>query len=318
MPTAFITGITGQDGSYLAEQLLAEGFEVHGLVTADDVGARALRERTPQVWQHLGDLRDQQRLEQLLAEVGPDEVYHLGGLSSVAASWEEPVLYAQVVGLATLQLLDILWQRHERGLTTRAVLASSSEVFGIPQVSPQDEATPIRPRSPYGAAKAFAQHIAAVYRHRGLPVSTVVLYNHESPRRSQAFVTRKITKAVADIVRGEAHELVLGDLDARRDWGWAPDYVDAMVRAMRRQDSGEFVIATGVDHSVRDFVEAAFGRVGISDWEPLVRHDSALTRPVDPVRLVGDATKAGDLLGWQPTVPFEEIVARMVDADLDR
>jgi len=196
------------------------------------------------------------------------------------------------------------------------VQASSAEIFGQPDRSPQDEDTPIRPVNPYGAAKAFAHHTCGVLRRQGLHAATAILYNHESPLRPRQFVTRKITSTVAAIARGKADRLELGNLDARRDWGWAPDYVDAMVRAARADRPGDYVVATGIAHSVRDFVATAFTHAGITDWEPLVHVDQALARPVDATELVGDATRAAMQLGWTPTVGFEEVVARMVAADL--
>ncbi len=198
----------------------------------------------------------------------------------------------------------------------RFLQASSAEIFGEPDHAPQDERTPIRPVNPYGAAKAFAHHACRVARARDLHAATVILYNHESPLRPRHFVTRRITSTVAAIARGDAERLVLGNLEARRDWGWAPDYVDAMVRATRADQPDDFVVATGVAHSVRDFVAAAFSHAGIEDWERLVEVDPALVRPADATQLVGDATRAATRLGWRPSVTFPEVVARMVEADL--
>jgi len=200
----------------------------------------------------------------------------------------------------------------------RLVQASSAEIFGEPAVSPQDESTPIRPVNPYGAAKAYAHLMVDVYRRRDLHAVSAILYNHESPRRPTQFVTRKITSTVAAIAKGRSDGLALGNLDARRDWGWAPDYVDAMVRAARADEPRDYVVATGVGHSVRDFVAAAFRRAGIDDWSDLVTVDPEFVRPADPTDLTGDATRARELLGWSPTVGFEELVGRMVDADLAR
>jgi GDPmannose 4,6-dehydratase len=202
-----------------------------------------------------------------------------------------------------------------RGREVRVLQASSAEIFGEPERWPQDERTPIRPVSPYGAAKAFAHHVARVERSRGLFAATTILYNHESPRRPPTFVTRKITRAVAVMAAGHVTRLPLGNLGARRDWGWAPDYVDAMVRAIRHEVPDDYVVATGRAHSVREFVDAAFRHAGVSGWEDLVDVDTDLLRPADPELLVGDATRARDRLGWSPTVSFEEIVSRMVDAD---
>ena len=315
--TALVTGVTGQDGGYLAERLLDEGWAVHGLVHAGDAGLADLQARCPGVVLHEGDLQDEASLGRAVAAADPDEVYHLGGISSVAFSWQHPVLTADVVALGTARLREQVWQHQERrGDAVRVVQAASAEIFGLPAASPQDESTPVRPVSPYGAAKAHAHALAGVYRARGLHAVSLVLYNHESPRRPTSFVTRKITSGAAAIANGEQEELVLGNLDARRDWGWAPDYVDAMVRAARHESADDYVVATGQAHSVREFVEAAFVRAGVDDWAHRVRVDPALVRPADPALQVGDAGKAREVLGWAPTVAFAEIVGRMVDADL--
>lgn len=314
--TAFITGITGQDGGYLAEQLLAAGSAVHGLVrSAAEVGPTEAAH--PGAALHVADLTDTAAVARLIEEIEPDEIYNLAGISSVARSWQEPVATGAVSGLAAAGVLQAAWELADRlGRRVAVVQASSAEIFGNPAVSPQDEDTPIAPVTPYGAAKAYAHHMARVYRGRGLHASTVILYNHESPRRPPAFVTRKITQGAAMIARGEQDELALGNLDARRDWGWAPDYVDAMVRAARHRVSDDYVIATGEAHSVREFVAAAFTAAGIDDWERYVRVDPAFVRPVDAVELTGDATRARTELGWVPTVGFAEVVGRMVRADL--
>ena len=314
--TAFITGLTGQDGGYLAEQLLADGSTVHGLVrSAAEVGPTAAA--YPAATLHVADLTDTAAVAGLLAELEPDEIYNLAGLSSVARSWQEPVATGAVSGLAAAGVLQAAWDLAERaGRRVAVVQASSAEIFGNPTTAPQNEDTPIAPVTPYGAAKAYAHHMARVYRGRGLHASTVILYNHESPRRPPAFVTRKITQGAAMIARGEQDELALGNLDARRDWGWAPDYVGAMVRAARHDRPDDYVIATGEAHSVREFVAAAFTAAGIDDWERYVRVDPAFVRPVDAVELTGDASRARTVLGWAPTVGFDDVVARMVRADL--
>ncbi|WP_028636559.1 GDP-mannose 4,6-dehydratase [Nocardioides sp. URHA0032] len=312
MTLAFITGISGQDGSYLAERLLAEGVEVHALAHALEPPPEA-----PGVELHRGDLTDSDEVRALLVDLAPDEVYNLAALSSVARSWEEPDLTARVNGLAAAALLDsALLVQEKQGRPVRFVQASSAEIFGEPDRSPQDESTPVRPVNPYGAAKAFVHHMVDVYRHRELHAVSAILYNHESPRRPDHFVTRKITSTAAAIAQGRADVLALGNLDARRDWGWAPDYVDAMVRAARADVPRDYVVATGVGRSVRDFVAAAFARAGLSDWERYVVVDPEFVRPADPTELVGDATLARTALGWSPTVGFDEIVGRMVDADL--
>jgi GDPmannose 4,6-dehydratase len=318
MPTALITGITGQDGGYLAERLLADGYLVHGLVHHGDLAVPALLERSPSVVLHDGDLTDEASLAAVVEASRPDEVYNLAGISSVAFSWEKPVLTADVTALGTARLLEQVWRCQERtGKPIRFVQASSAEVFGDAETAPQDESTPVRPNSPYGASKAFAHQLVGVYRGRGLHAVSAILYNHESPRRPPTFVTRKITRTAARIARGLEHELVLGNLDARRDWGWAPDYVDAMVRAARHPEADDYVVATGTAHSVRDFVAAAFDRAGVTDWEGRVRVDQAFVRPADAALQLGDATRARTRLGWEPTVGFAELVGRMVDADLE-
>jgi GDPmannose 4,6-dehydratase len=313
MGRAFVTGISGQDGRYLAERLIADGLEVHAL-------AHELEPLPdlPDVELHVGDLASTDEVRSLLIDLAPDEVYNLAAVSSVARSWAEPDLTARINGLAAVSLLESARQAQEKhGRTVRFVQASSAEIFGEPERSPQDERTAIRPVNPYGAAKAYAHLMVDVYRQRGLHAVGVILYNHESPRRPRDFVTRKITSTVAAIARGRADRLALGYLDARRDWGWAPDYVDAMVRAARAESAADYVVATGVGHSVREFVAAAFARAGIDDWADLVVVDPEFVRPADPTELIGDATRAREQLGWAPTVGFEELVGRMVDTDLE-
>jgi GDPmannose 4,6-dehydratase len=315
--SALITGISGQDGGYLAERLLTEDYTVHGLVHEGDLGVNDLLRRCPSVVLHNGDLTDDASLAAMVAAAEPDEVYNLAGISSVGFSWEQPVLTADVTALGAARLLEQVWKLQDRtGKQVRFVQASSAEIFGDAEVAPQDEDTPLRPNNPYGASKAFAHQLAGVYRGRGLHAVSTILYNHESPRRPPTFVTRKITRAAARIAEGLEQELVLGNLDARRDWGWAPDYVDAMVRAARHSEAADYVVATGEAHSVRDFVAAAFAHAGLEDWESRVRVDQALVRPSDAALQLGNATRARNELGWQPTVKFEELVGRMVDADL--
>lgn len=311
MTSALVTGVTGQDGGYLVERLVAEGCTVHGMVHAGDPHAEALRERSPSVVLHEGDLTDAASLARVLSEAQPDEVYNLAGISSVAFSWEQPVLTADVTALGVARLLDAV---ANCGREVRFVQASSAEVFGDAEVAPQDESTPLRPTSPYGVSKVFAHHLVGLYRAQGMHAVSLVLYNHESPRRPLSFVTRKITHTVARIAQGLEDVLVLGNVAARRDWGWAPDYVDAMVRAARADEAQDFVVATGEAHSVEEFALAAFARAGI---EPRIEVDASLGRPGDPALLVGDATRARTVLGWTPTVGFAELVGRMVDADLD-
>jgi GDPmannose 4,6-dehydratase len=315
--TALITGLTGQDGGYLAEQLAAEGTLVHGLVRPGEGVPDAVAALGDAVVVHEGELADAARLGEVLRDASPDEVYNLAGMSSVALSWDEPMLTAQVNGLGVAALLEQLLRYGERhGREVRFVQASSAEVFAGTTQTPQDESTPLSPQSPYGASKAFGHLLVQVYRARGMHASNGILYNHESPRRPETFVTRKITSTVAAIANGHATELVLGKLAARRDWGWAPDYVDALIRAARRDSPDDYVVATGRAHSVQEFVAAAMARAGIADWEGYVRSDPSFERPVDAVELVGDASKARNLLGWSPSVTFEELVGRMVDHDL--
>jgi GDPmannose 4,6-dehydratase len=317
MPRALITGITGQDGGYLADALLADGWQVDGLVMPGDPLLPELLARVPQAHIHEGDLTDEAGITALVDWLQPDQIYNLGGISSVAFSWQRPVLTAQVTGLGPGILLEAAWQLQQRiGRPVRLLQASSSEIFGAPDHAPQNELTPIRPVNPYGAAKAFAHHLVGVYRGRGLSASACVLYNHESPRRPDTFVARKITKAAAVIAAGGEQPLRLGNLDTRRDWGWAPDYVNAMRLALAHDEPGDYVIATGRAHSVRELVAAAFAHAGVRDWTRYVEVDPGLVRPADAAQQVGDATKARTVLGWRPTVSFEEMVARMVDADL--
>lgn len=314
MTRALVTGVGGQDGSYLAERLLADGLEVHALVLGDE---RRPPHCPPEVTLHVGDVADVEGTRRLVLDLAPDEVYNLAAISSVAQSWQEPDLVARVNGMAPVGLLESARLLHDRGRDVRVVQASSAEIFGEPARTPQDEDTPVRPLNPYGAAKAYAHLAVGVARQRGLHASSMVLYNHESPRRPEKFVTRKITSTVAAIARGRADRLVMGNLDARRDWGWAPDYVDAMVRAARAETPRDYVVATGESHSVGDFLAAAFAEAGIEDWQPLVHTDPAFVRPADATDLVGDSSLARAELGWSPTIGFTEVVARMVAADLD-
>lgn len=317
MRSALVTGITGQDGGYLTEQLVAEGLQVHGLVRPGEPLPDHLLALGDAVVPHEAELTDDDQLRAVLRASAPSEVYNLAGVSSVALSWDQPALTAEVNGTFVARLLQLVWQEQERrGEQIALVQASSAEIFAGATSAPQDESTPLTPRSPYGASKAFAHHLVQVFRARGLHASNAVLYNHESPRRPPTFVTRKITSTAAAIAEGRASELVLGNLDARRDWGYAPEYADALVRAARHRRSDDYVIGTGESHTVRDFVAAAFARAGIADWEPLVRTDPAFLRPVDAVELVACGSRARSQLGWVPTVGFEELVGRMVDADL--
>jgi GDPmannose 4,6-dehydratase len=316
--TALITGITGQDGGYLTEALLAQGVQVHGLVHHEDATAELFAAAHPEVELHPGDLADERALRALVATTDPDEIYNFAGISSVAFSWDQPALTGLLSGQAPVVLLDAAFELQERrGRTVAFVQASSAEIFGAAPHAPQDEATAVRPVSPYGAAKAYAHHMVAAFRSRGLAASSCILFNHESPRRPETFVTRKITAAAARIGLAGSGVITLGNLEARRDWGWAPDYVDAMVRAARYPGGGDFVIATGETHTVAEFAEAALRHAGVGDeWRRHVEVDEAFLRPNDAPLMVGDPAKARRELGWSPTVTFDEIVGRMVDHDL--
>jgi len=317
MTSAFVTGVGGQDGTYLARRLVGEGAEVHGLVLPSDDLADVAGRLPPEVELHVGQLEDAAGLREILVRLSPTEVYNLGGISSVAFSWEKPGLTGLVSGLGAVYVYEAAAAAQEAsGVPVRVVQASSAEIFGRAAVAPQDESTPIRPVSPYGAAKAYAHQMAGVFRSRGLHVATCILYNHESPLRPPTFVTRKITAAVARIARDGEGTLTLGDTSVRRDWGWAPDYVDALVRAVRHTVPDDFVVATGRTHTVDDFVAAAMARAGITEWASHVVHDPELVRPADAAEQVGDASKAHRELGWVPTVQFDELVGRMVDHDL--
>lgn len=315
MTVALVTGAAGQDGSYLVERLLADGVEVHGVVRPGDDGGTPL---PPGARRHEADLADRAALRRLVERVRPDELYHLAGVSSVAQSWQQPELTAELSGLAVVTLLDAaLRVQDDDGRAVRFVQASSAEIFGDPDRVPQDESTAVRPVNPYGATKAFAHQMVAVYRARGLHAASCVLFNHESPRRPPSFVTRKITMAAARIARTGEGVVTLGNLDARRDWGWAPDYVDAMVRAARHAEALDVVVATGETHAVRDFALAALRHAGVADPEDRIVSDPAFFRPADAAQLVGDASRARQVLGWRPTRGFEDVVAAMVDHDLE-
>jgi GDPmannose 4,6-dehydratase len=313
---AFVTGVTGQDGSYLVERLLDGEVEVHGLVRTIADADRLARIR-PELNVHVGDLADGHRIAQIVAQVRPSHLYNLAGGTSVAASWANPADTAETIGSGTARLLQAAWSIHdEQHVPIRFVQASSAEVFGQAADVPQTESTSLRPINPYGAAKVFAQTIVSQFRSRGLFASNAILYNHESPRRPESFVARKITRGVAAIALGQQDKLVLGNLEARRDWGYAPDVVDALIRIGSADSADDYIVATGVAHSVREFLDAAFQCAGIPDWEPLVRVDPTFLRPADATELIGDASRLRKL-GWKPSVDFAQLVELMVSADLN-
>jgi GDPmannose 4,6-dehydratase len=319
--TALITGITGQDGSYLAELLLDKGYAVHGVVrrTSNLLRSRIEHLRRDEniydkrLFLHYGDLSDGTTLRRIFSEVQPAEIYHLAGQSHVGLSFEIPESTCEEIGMATLRLLEIARDQAE---PVKFYHASSSEIFGNAMESPQTETTPLLPASPYGCAKAFATQLARVYRESyGLFVCNGILYNHESPRRGENFVTRKIARAVARIARGLEQELVLGSLESRRDWGRAQDYVVAMWLMLQHEKPDDYVVASGEAHSVRDFVEAAFAVVKLP-WEKYVKHNRMFDRPNDPHNLVGSPARINQALGWKPTGSFDALVREMVEAEL--
>ena len=309
-----ITGITGQDGSYLAELLLEKGYEVHGLVRrSSSFNTWRIDHIRERLVLHYGDLVDQNSLMRALEAVQPEEVYNLASQSHVKVSFEMPEYTTDVTAIGVLRLLDAV---RDLSLPTRVYQAGSSEMFGLVQETPQTERTPFHPRSPYAVSKVYGHWMAVNYRESySLYVSNGILFNHESPRRGENFVTRKITMGVAAIKQGRARELRLGNLEARRDWGYARDYVDAMWRILQRERPDDYVIATGETHSVREFCEEAFAYVGL-DWRDFVKVDSKYFRPAEVDVLLGDASKARRELGWQPRVTFKELVELMADADV--
>jgi GDPmannose 4,6-dehydratase len=316
---ALITGITGQDGSYLAELLLAKGYEVHGLIRrASTFNTHRIEhlyvdphEADARMFLHYGDLTDATRLVTLLSRLQPDEVYHLAAQSHVRVSFDEPDYTGLSTGMGTTRLLEAI---RAAGLSTRFYQASSSEMFGAAP-PPQNEQTPFHPRSPYGAAKVYGYWMARNYREAyGMYAVNGILFNHESPRRGETFVTHKITRAVAAIAAGQQEYLYLGNLDAIRDWGYAPEYVEAMWRMLQADEPDDYVVATGTAHTVRDFVEFAFAHAGL-DWEKHVRFDERYLRPSEVDALIGDASKAAEQLDWKPRVLAPEIARIMVDAD---
>ena len=306
MKRAFITGVKGQDGSYLADLLLEREYEVHGLT-------RAPSRDSDGISLHEGDLRDAASLARALAAARPDEVYNLAALSSVAASWEDPTLTGDVNALGVARLLEAVRATCPEA---RVVQASSNEIFGATSTGVADERAPVAPRTPYGAAKAYAHHLVLAHREAyGLFCCSAILFNHESPRRPEHFVSRKIARAAAAISLGRADELRLATLAPQRDWGFAPEYVEAMWLMLQHERPDDFVLATGVAHSIGDVVEVAFEHVGL-DWRRHVKLDDALKRPAEVGPLVGDASKARRALGWTPRTSFRAMIAAMVDHDL--
>ena len=319
MPRALITGVTGQDGLYLAELLLGKGYEVFGLVRGQNNPKRDLLEQEiPGVQIVTGDLTDLSSLMRAMNTAAPDEVYNLGAISFVAYSWENARLTSEVTGLGVLNMLEATRLYCGDDLSkVRFYQASSSEMFGKVQQVPQSEETLLWPRSPYGVAKVYGHYMTINYRESyGMHASSGILFNHESPRRGPEFVTRKISRAVARISLGLQESLSLGNLDAKRDWGFAGDYVDAMWRMLQADAGDDYVVATGETHSIREYLDIAFARVGIEDWSKLVVVDPRFFRPAEVDLLIGDASKARTRLDWTPQVSFPELVTMMVDADL--
>jgi GDPmannose 4,6-dehydratase len=325
MKTALVTGITGQDGSYLAELLLAKGYQVHGIVrrvssfNTGRIDHLRAEEHSPdaRLFLHYGDLADATALRRVLEAVKPTEVYNLGAQSHVRISFDEPEYTADIVALGTLRLLEAVRDYAQRtGIAVRFYQAGSSEMFGAAP-PPQNEKTPFHPRSPYAVGKVSAHWFAVNYRESyGLFVANGILFNHESPRRGENFVTRKITRAVGRIKLGSGETLYLGNLKARRDWGFAGDYVEAMWRMLQHETGDDFVVATGESHSVEEFLDEAFGYVDL-DWREHVKIEPRFYRPAEVDALEGDASKARQALGWSPKVTFRDLTRMMVDADLE-
>src|SRR5580704_7583618 len=322
MKKALITGITGQDGSYLADLLLSKGYEVHGIIRRASTFNTARIDHLYRdshvhgihLFLHFGDLSDSVQLVKLLYELQPDEVYNLGAQSHVRVSFDIPEYTADITGVGTIRILEAI---RESGVVPRFYQASSSEMYGKVQEVPQTETTPFWPRSPYGAAKVFSYWATVNYRESyRLHASNGILFNHESPRRGETFVTRKISRAVARIKLGSDEFLYLGNLEAKRDWGYAPEYVEGMWRILQQDQPDDYVLATGESHTVREFLEEAFGYLEL-DWRQYVDLDPRYLRPSEVDYLMGDATKARKELNWEPRVSFQELVRIMVDADIE-
>jgi GDPmannose 4,6-dehydratase len=322
---ALITGITGQDGSYLSELLLEEGYEVHGIIRRtstfntdriDHIYVDPHNENA-RLFLHYGDLTDGVTLRRILEEVKPVEIYNLGAQSHVRVSFDSPEYTVDSVGMGTLRLLEAIRDYRQRtGIDVRFYQAGSSEMFGKVQEVPQQETTPFYPRSPYACAKVYAHWQTVNYRESyGIFACNGILFNHESPRRGETFVTRKITRALARIVAGTQKKLFLGNLESQRDWGYAKDYVKAMWLMLQQEEPDDYVVATGEAHSIREFLDLSFGYVNL-DWQDYVEFDARYLRPAEVDLLIGDATKAKQKLNWEPSVTFEQLVALMVEADL--
>jgi GDPmannose 4,6-dehydratase len=323
LTTALITGITGQDGSYLSELLLDKGYTVHGIVRRSSTLDRprlAVQYNDPEIYGkrlflHYADLTDTTSIRRIIAKTQPDEFYHLAGQSHVGLSFEIPESTCDLTAMGTLRIMEILRDQPNR---PKFLHASSREIFGSPVTSPQDESTPINPNSPYGCAKAFATQLVRVYREsHGLFFCNAICYNHESPRRAENFVTRKISLAAARIKLGLQKKLSLGSIESARDWGYAKEFADAMWRVLQHDSPGDYVLATGTSYTVRDFVEAAFKHVGLQ-YQDFLEIDDRFIRPADAEFILGDATKAKQVLGWNPKVTMPELVSLMVDHDLDQ
>lgn len=323
MKKALITGITGQDGSYLAELLLSKGYEVHGIIRrASTFNTRRIEHiyhdphyngKGPQLHLHYGDVSVQESLSNVIYNIQPDEIYNLAAQSHVRVSFDMPEYTAEVDALGTIRILEAV---RRSGFPERFYQASTSELFGS-ATPPQSELTPFEPRSPYAAAKLYSYWVTRNYREGyDLFASNGILFNHESPRRGETFVTRKITRALAAIKKGTQNKLFLGNLDSKRDWGYAPEYVEAMWMMLQQDKADDFVVATGEAHSIREFLDEAFGYAGM-DWKKIVEIDSRYFRPTEVDYLLGDASKAKSQLGWAPKVKFHELVRIMVDADLE-
>ena len=316
---ALITGITGQDGLYLAELLLSKGYEVHGFIRGqNNPKLELVQSIVPDLKVHFGDLLDSSSITRTLNASNPDEFYNLGAISFVAYSWENAHVTSQVTGLGVLNALEAI--RLYAGSDIKKVRfyqASSSEMFGKVQEVPQRESTLLWPRSPYGVSKVYGHYMTINYRESyGMHASSGILFNHESPRRGTEFVTRKVSIAVAKIKLGLQDSLTLGNLDAKRDWGYAGDYVRAMWLMLQQPIADDYVISTGHTHSIRELLDAAFGHVGITDWEKYIKQDPRFMRPAEVDMLVGDSTKAHEKLGWKPEVDFQQLVGMMVENDL--